>query len=91
MRDARDRIRNAATMGKFSYMNAYMSQPKSQLETFRFWQDEDDHLRGYPLDPEACTDVIYVRIQKGAHVATRNVAGVLSAGLFPPPDVTNMF
>ena len=25
------------TLGDFSYMNAYMSQPKLQLETFRAW------------------------------------------------------
>jgi len=32
--DAVDEIR---TFGDFSYFNAYMSQPKSQLETFRAW------------------------------------------------------
>ena len=41
--DARDRIRNAATMGQFSYMNAYMSQPKTQLETFRAWAGREFH------------------------------------------------
>ncbi len=32
--DARDRI---ASLGDFSFLAAYMSQPKSQLETFRSW------------------------------------------------------
>ena len=32
--DAVDEIR---TLGDFSYFNAYMSQPKSQLETFKAW------------------------------------------------------
>ena len=45
--DARDRIRNAATMGQFSYMNAYMSQPKSQLETFRFWAGKSSDISYY--------------------------------------------
>jgi len=32
--DARDRLR---ALGDFSFMNAYMSQPKLQLETFKSW------------------------------------------------------
>lgn len=33
--DARDRIRS--TLGPFSYMYSYMSQPKQQLDTFKAW------------------------------------------------------
>ena len=32
--DARDRIR---TLGDFSFFQSYMSQPKTQLDTFRVW------------------------------------------------------
>jgi D-galacturonate reductase len=32
--DAHNRIRN---LGPFSYFNAYMAQPKQQLDTFKAW------------------------------------------------------
>ena len=44
--------------------------PEALIANFRFWQDEDDQLRGYPLDDDACNDIIYVRLTRGAHVAT---------------------
>ena len=37
--DARDRIQ-APTMGQFSYISSYMSQPKHQLQTFKSWVGE---------------------------------------------------
>jgi len=40
--DARDRIQN---LGNFSYINAYMSQPKKQLETFRAWAGKSSDIR----------------------------------------------
>ena len=42
--DARDRIGN---LGDFSYMNAYMSQPKHQLETFRAWAGKSSDISYY--------------------------------------------
>ena len=49
--DAVDQIR---TFGEFSYFNAYMSQPKSQLETFRAWagisSDISYYLNAHHID-----------------------------------------
>ena len=43
-RDARDRIRN---LGDFSSFQSYMSQPKSQLETFRLWAGKRSDISYY--------------------------------------------
>lgn len=43
-RDARDRIRK---LGDFSYFNSYMSQPKTQLETFRAWAGKSSDISYY--------------------------------------------
>ena len=43
--------------------------PATLLESHEFWQDEDDNVRGYPRDENASTDVIYIRLGVGAHVA----------------------
>lgn len=40
--DARAR---AAQLGEFNFFNAWMSQPKSQLETFRAWAGKDSDIR----------------------------------------------
>ncbi len=49
--DAVDEIR---TLGDFSYFNAYMSQPKSQLETFKAWagisSDISYYLNSHHID-----------------------------------------
>ena len=49
--DAVDQIR---TFGDFSYFNAYMSQPKSQLETFKSWagisSDISYYLNAHHID-----------------------------------------
>ncbi len=42
--DARDKIRE---LGDFSHFNAYMSQPKSQLETFRAWAGKSSDISYY--------------------------------------------
>ena len=42
--DARDRIRQ---LGEFSYFSSYMSQPKSQLETFRAWAGRSSDISYY--------------------------------------------
>lgn len=42
--DARDRIRD---LGDFSFFNSYMSQPKSQLETFRAWAGKSSDISYY--------------------------------------------
>jgi D-galacturonate reductase len=45
--DARDRIRK---LGHLSHFNAYMSQPKSQLDTFRAWAGKSSDI-SYYLNP----------------------------------------
>jgi hypothetical protein len=35
----------AAQLGEFNFFNAWMSQPKSQLETFRAWAGKDSDIR----------------------------------------------
>jgi D-galacturonate reductase len=42
--DARDRIRQ---LGEFSYFSSFMSQPKSQLETFRSWAGRSSDISYY--------------------------------------------
>mmetsp|Transcript_8237 Transcript_8237/g.20948 ORF Transcript_8237/g.20948 Transcript_8237/m.20948 type:complete len:268 (-) Transcript_8237:37-840(-) len=42
--DARDRC---ATLGPFSYMNSYMSQPKTQLLTFKSWAGQASDISYY--------------------------------------------
>jgi D-galacturonate reductase len=42
--DARDRIRG---LGDFSFFQSYMSQPKSQLETFRSWAGKSSDISYY--------------------------------------------
>ena len=42
--DARDRIR---ALGDFSYFSSYMSQPKTQLETFRNWAGKSSDISYY--------------------------------------------
>lgn len=42
--DARDRIR---TLGDFSYFSSYMSQPKTQLDTFRAWAGKSSDISYY--------------------------------------------
>jgi D-galacturonate reductase len=41
--DARARAREQ--LGEFNFFNAWMSQPKSQLETFRAWAGKDSDIR----------------------------------------------
>jgi thiol-disulfide isomerase/thioredoxin len=62
--------------------------PQTLLETHRFWQDEDDQLRGYPIVDEKDTErqnkaesgtskgesmMIYVNLAAGGHVATHGL------------------
>jgi len=42
--DARDRIRS---LGDFSFFQSYMSQPKSQLDTFRAWAGKSSDISYY--------------------------------------------
>jgi hypothetical protein len=44
----------AASLGEFNFFNAWMSQPKSQLETFRAWAGKDSDIR---------CDVFYLNLQ----------------------------
>ncbi|KAH6917220.1 D-galacturonic acid reductase [Coprinopsis sp. MPI-PUGE-AT-0042] len=42
--DAKARV---ATLGEFNFFNAWMSQPKSQLETFKAWAGKDSDISYY--------------------------------------------
>ena len=35
----------SVTLGEFNFFSAWMSQPKSQLETFRAWAGKDSDIR----------------------------------------------
>jgi D-galacturonate reductase len=43
-KDARDRI---ASLGEFSFFSSYMSQPKTQLDTFRAWAGKSSDISYY--------------------------------------------
>jgi D-galacturonate reductase len=47
--DARAR---AVALGEFNFFSAWMSQPKSQLETFRAWAGKDSDIRYASLSRE---------------------------------------
>ncbi|KAI0079594.1 D-galacturonic acid reductase [Panus rudis PR-1116 ss-1] len=72
--DARAR---AASLGEFNFYNAWMSQPKSQLETFRAWAGKDSdisyYLSSHHID-------IHCWIMQGKAVPTRVVASA-AAGI----------
>eukprot|EP00927_Polykrikos_kofoidii_P084722 TRINITY_DN9015_c0_g1_i1.p1 TRINITY_DN9015_c0_g1~~TRINITY_DN9015_c0_g1_i1.p1 ORF type:complete len:462 (+),score=62.31 TRINITY_DN9015_c0_g1_i1:81-1466(+) len=81
--DARDRIRN--NLGLFSFYNAYMSQPKHQLDTFRAWagksSDISYYLNSHHIDyHEWCMHGIARPVRVTAHsstgVATKRLDGV---------------
>ena len=59
-RDARDRIRK---LGDFSLFHSYMSQPKSQLDTFRQWagksSDISYYLNAHHVDFHAWSCLLY--------------------------------
>ncbi|KAF0983813.1 hypothetical protein FDP41_007728 [Naegleria fowleri] len=51
--DARDRILNQDEIGDFSYFSSYMSQPSSQLITFKNWASHSDisyYLNSHHID-----------------------------------------
>lgn len=45
--DARYRALDTATLGDFNYFYSYMSQPKSQLETFKVWAGKESDISYY--------------------------------------------
>jgi len=45
--DARHRALQTATLGDFNYFYSYMSQPKSQLQTFKAWAGRDSDISYY--------------------------------------------
>ena len=50
--------------------------PEALLDTHRFWQDQDDHMRGYPIDESSKAGIIRVTLEKQKLVDCTNVAGV---------------
>ncbi|KZT06882.1 NAD-P-binding protein [Laetiporus sulphureus 93-53] len=61
----------AASLGEFNFFSAWMSQPKSQLETFRAWAGKDSdisyYLSSHHID-------IHCWIMQGKAVPTRVIA-----------------
>lgn len=45
--DSRRRALDEAALGEFNYFYSYMSQPKSQLETFKAWAGKDSDISYY--------------------------------------------
>ena len=84
--DARDRL---ATLGDFSYLNAYMSQPKLQLQTFAAWagiaSDISYYLNSHHIDfHEWC----YAGRARPVRVTASTSTGVASKSLQRPVDDT---
>jgi D-galacturonate reductase len=61
----------AAALGEFNFFNAWMSQPKSQLETFKAWAGKDSdisyYLSSHHID-------IHAWMMQGRGIPTRVVA-----------------
>ncbi len=86
--DARDRIRG---LGDFSFFTSYMSQPKSQLDTFRAWagksSDISYYLNAHHIDFHAWAAGDFARpVQVHASAAT----GVAQALDMPTEDVITL-
>jgi len=84
--DARDRL---AAMGDFSYLNAYMSQPKLQLQTFAAWagiaSDISYYLNSHHIDfHEWC----YAGRARPVRVTASTSTGVAKRTLGRPVDDT---
>ena len=73
--DARDRIRS---LGDFSFFSSYMSQPKSQLETFRNWagksSDISYYLNAHHIDFHLWSVAAFARPVSVAAIASTGVA-----------------
>jgi len=86
--DARDRIQN---LGGFSFFNAYMSQPKHQLETFRAWagksSDISYYLNSHHIDFHewACNG-----FARPVRVAATKATGVARAKGIPAEDTITL-
>jgi len=52
----------AATLGEFNFFNAWMSQPKSQLTTFKAWAGKDSDIRSVPIHPIVRTPALLTSI-----------------------------
>lgn len=76
-RDARDQI---GRLGDFSFFQSYMSQPKSQLDTFRAWagksSDISYYLNAHHIDFHAWCVARFARPISVAAVASTGVAKV---------------
>ena len=74
-RDARDRIRN---LGDFGFFTSYMSQPKSQLDTFRAWagksSDISYYLNAHHLDFSVWSAQHFARPIQVSAIASTGVA-----------------
>ena len=84
--DARDRLRS---LGDFAYLNAYMSQPKAQLEVFRAWagksSDISYYLNSHHVD---MSEWVYGDRARPLSVVARASTGVGAALLGRPVEDT---
>ena len=55
--------------------------PQALLDTYHFWQDDDDNLRGYhKTEKRTCDHYIYVELDPPEQFDHLAVTGALSAG-----------
>jgi D-galacturonate reductase len=84
--DARDRMRG---LGDMSFFQAYMSQPRFQLETFRAWaglsSDISDYLNAHHIDFHAWA---LWGLARPTHVVATSSSGIASAVLGRAVDDT---
>ncbi len=85
--DARDRIRS---LGDFSYFSSYMSQPKSQLKTFRSWAgratDVSYYLNAHHIDFHAWS--VSPRSRPTSVVATASTGLAAASGIATEDTIT---
>jgi D-galacturonate reductase len=84
--DARDRIRQ---LGEFSFFSSYMSQPKSQLQTFRSWAGRSDisyYLNAHHIDFNVWSVSQFARPLSVTAMASTGVAK--SAGIDAEDTIT---
>ena len=80
--DARHRARPGGPLGDFNYFYSYMSQPKSQLDTFRAWAGVDSDISYYlnSHHVDICDSMVsplgYVPVSVSASASTGVAAGL---------------
>jgi hypothetical protein len=69
----------AASLGEFNFFSAWMSQPKSQLETFRAWAGKDSDIRcAYCHCPHSAE----LNLRFSAVITSPRITSIFAAGSF---------